>query len=337
MKYIYDGRLGRGVLLTGNLLFKRTGFMFGFLKRRIFPIGVDIGADELKIAQLRESSNKLVFVSGGAQTCPAGIEPGGSDWQRWAIDAMKKIVDEGKFIGKDVVAAIPAADVFIENVRIQKTEGKKLDDVVIAKAKQKLPIEFDQAMVKYISAEEDNYVIIATERQNINRHLAIYENAGLHIKSIGVWPIALINSYTRFFGRRKTDIQAVVMLLDICRNRTNIVICRHKDLLFARSIPIGSKNLDDNQMKNRLVMELTGAVQSFSSMYKMAGLDRLVFISGNSVEKDVCTNIARQLKLPAQIGDCLSAVSIKYNNVEIERRNCQFSWAAAFGLSVSLD
>jgi type IV pilus assembly protein PilM len=311
--------------------------MFGLLNRKIYPVGVDIGEDDLKIAQLKESKNSLILISGGAETCPVNIEHQSSDWQKWVIDTMKNLFDKSEFIGREVVAVVPASDVFIDVIKIQKTEGKKFDDMVLARAKQKLPIELDQAMLKYIPSEEDNYIIIATERQNINKHLAIYENAGLNIKSIGVWPLALINSYTRFFGRRKTDLQAVVMLVDICRKRTNVVFCRHKNLLFAKSIPIGVKNLDNNQMNSRLVMELSSVKQNFASVYKKASLDRLVFISGNAVERDVYTNIARQLQLPAQIGDCLSAVQVKSSGLEIERRNCQFSWAASFGLSISVD
>ena len=308
--------------------------MFGLLKKRTYPIGVDISGEELKMAQLRESKDGIIFVAGAAESCPVSIEPASSEWQRWAIDTLKNMLEQRRFSGKDVIAAIPPSEVFIEHIKVSKTNGKKLDEVVIEKAKQKLPIELDNAMVKYIPAEEDNFIVIAADRQNINRHLAIYENAGMNINTMGVWPGALTNTYVKFFGRRKTDLEAVVMLLDICRSRTNLVICRHKNLLFAKSISIGFKHLDNEQVINRLVMEIDSSRGSFTRQFSQARPERLVFISGSSVDRDVCTSIARQIKLPAQIGDCLSAVQIK-NGVDIERRNSQFSWASSFGLSMS--
>jgi hypothetical protein len=66
----------------------------------------------------------------------------------------------------------------------------------------------------------------------------------------------------------------------------------------------------------------------------------------------MCVTIAKQLDIPAQVGDCLAAVKIiepsllggkpKKNNDDkesagtpIDRRNCEVNWATAFGLSLS--
>ena len=71
-------------------------------------------------------------------------------------------------------------------------------------------------------------------------------------------------------------------------------------------------------------------------MYKNTQLERAIFLSGQAVEKEIYTMIAKQLELPAQMGDCLAAVDIKDPlDSGIERRNCEFSWATTFGLSLS--
>ena len=207
---------------------------------------------------------------------------------------------------------------------------------MFSEIKQKLPFEADDAMIKCIQTEEDNVLVIAAERKKIDRHLAIYEKANLQIKSIAVWPVALTNSYIKFFGRRKTDIEAIVMLLDIEANCTNVVICRHKNLLFARSIPIGAKQLDGEKMVTRLVLELTACRRHFGSLYRGARIERLIFLSDRAVDRNVCATIAKQLEMPAQIGDCLKAVEIGDPcGSGVDRRGCKFSWATAFGLSLS--
>jgi Tfp pilus assembly PilM family ATPase len=307
------------------------------------PIGVDIGGDALTMAQLVNNGQGISLIAGGHENRPADIRPGSVEWQRWAIDTIQKLGGRGPFRGREVIAAIPPADLFIDHIKMHRTDTKSgtkeeketVDNAVIAKIKQKLPFESGNAMIRYIPAEEDNAMVIAAERKIIDRHLAIYERTGLVIKSMGVWPIAMARSYTRFFGRRQADIETVVCLLDIEPNCTNVVICRHENLLLARSIPMGANQLGGEDMIARLVLELNACKRHFASMYRKAQIERLVFLSGRAVDKDVCVTIAKQLEMPAQMGDCLAAVQVDDPSESgVDRRNCQVHWAVAFGLSL---
>ena len=323
--------------------------MLWFLKNRTYSIGVDVGRDSLKLVQLGENGGHISVIAGGSENRPKNVNAGSASWQRWAIETIRKLTANGRFRGREAIAALPASELFIDHIRMPRVDNDKLPDAICSKIKQKLPFEPDDAMIKYIPTEEDNVLVIAAERKIIDRHLAVYEKAGLTIKSIGVWPVALTNSYTRFFARRKTDVEAVAMLLDIEANCTNVVICRHKALLFARSIPIGAKQLDGDEIVARLVLELTSCRRHFASMYPKAQVERLLFLSGQAVDKDICTTIAKQLEMPAQMADCLAAVKMpnpcrsgrdpkrpeERLGLPIERRNCRVNWATAFGLSLS--
>ncbi len=312
--------------------------MLGIIKNQAFPIGVDVTDDSLRMVQMKNMDEKgpLILLAGNCQSCPPDILPGTPTWQRWAIDAMRNVCSNTRFAGRHVIASVPPSEVFIDHIKVSKNDSRDLDETIMTKAKQKLTGEFENSLVKYITTEEDNVVIIATGRVMIDRHLAIYEEAGLKIKSIGVWPLALVNTYVKFFGRRSTDRETVVMLVDTGVLRTNVVICRHKDLLFARSIPVGTKLLKMGESTSRLIAEIAACRQSFYSLYKKARIERVIFMTGQAVDKDIYTSIAIQLQLPAQIGDCMSAVSIAEDNpLDIGRRNNQFSWATAFGLSLS--
>jgi len=316
------------------------------------PIGIDMGEDTLKLAQLSNGGKGVILVGGGSENRPVDVKPGSGNWQRWAVEAIRKLTSDGRFRGREVVAAMPASEVFIDYIRMPRTnDGSanskkevwspdgKMDGGTFSKIKQKLPFDFENAVIKCVPGEEDNVLVIASERERINRYLAVYEKAELHIKAIDIWPMALINTYTRFFSRRKTDVETIVMLLDMEANCTNAVVCRHKNLLFARSIPIGTKQLDNDDILTRLVLELTACRHHFVTMYRKARIERLIFLSGSKgcgTGRDVCATIAKQLEMPAQMGDCVAAVEIA--NPErsgVDRRQNQFSWATAFGLSLS--
>jgi len=323
--------------------------MFGFGKKQSHLIGVDLGNDCLKLAQLANGTEETYLMAGQCISRPADVVPGTARWQRWAIEMMRQTTAEGLFKGRDVVAALPASEVFIDHLRWPRKFDGKIEDAIFAKIKQKLPFEplERNTLIKYIPAEQDNLIVLATERTVIDHHLAIYERAGLAIHAIGVWPLALAQCYARFFGRRKTDLDAVVLLLDIQSDCTNMVICRHKNPLYACSVPVGARQLkgasatpaagpSDEQAVGRLVMELTAGRREFLSLYKNTQIERLIFLSGLAVEADVYRVIARQLEVQAQMGDCMAAVEIKDpDRLGLERRNGTTSWALAFGLSLS--
>jgi type IV pilus assembly protein PilM len=328
--------------------------MFKLVKSHAYAIGIDVGNDNLKLVQLGENGNGISLLAGKSENLPEGIVAGSSQWQRWAIDTIRQLTSNGDFRGKEVVAAMPAHEVFIDNIKIPKTDNNDIEDAIFSKIKHKLPFEpvKENTMIKYIPMEQDNVLVIAVERKIIDRHLAIYERAGLSIKSIGIWPIALANCYTKFFGRRKSDSGSIVLLVCIEENYTNVVICRHKNLLYARSISIGLNQLNKKKTINKLMLDLTECRRQFASMNPRCQIQRLIFLSSQTaLDKEMCVTIAKQLDVPAQVGDCLAAVEItepshlggkikdndqkETNNTPIERRNCEVNWATAFGLSLS--
>ncbi len=329
--------------------------MFRFSKSHSYSIGIDVGDDGLKLVQLGENGNGISLIAGQSENPPEGVKAGSSQWQKWAIMAIRQLTSNGDFRGKEVTATMPSREVFIDNIKMPKADGNDVEDVIFSKIKQKLPFEpiKENTMIKYIPMEQDNALVIAVERKIIDRHLAIYERAGLSIKSIGIWPTALTNCYAKLFGRRKSDIETIVMLVCIEENYTNVVVCRHKNLLFARSLSIGLSQLGNKKSVNKLVLDLTEIRRQFASMNPRGQIERLIFLSSQTtVDKEMCVTIAKQLDIPAQVGDCLAAVQIiepsslggkpkKSNNdkksagTPIDRRNCEVNWATAFGLSLS--
>jgi type IV pilus assembly protein PilM len=312
--------------------------ILGFFKNRACTVGIDMGDDALKMVCVSSNGNGVRLVAGGSKTRPENIKAGSVSWQRWAIEAIKKLAESTKLRNRQVMVAIPASEVFIDHLKMPKgSNGDRMEDLIFSKVKHKLPFEASDAMLKYIPTEDDNVMVIATDREKIDRHLAIYEQANLAVKAIAVWPAALVSSYVNFFGRRKSDEEAVVMLLNIEPNYSNVVMCRYRNLLFARTIPIGSKQLVGDEPLKRLVMELSACRRQFTSIYKRMEPERLIFLSGQTVDRDICAQIAKLCEMPAQVGDCLAAVELDgcRNGVEIDRRRCQVNWATALGLSLS--
>lgn len=320
--------------------------MLKLLKKRTFPTGVDLGSGYIRMAQLEKSQDDLCLTSAAYEAKPDDIEPGTADWQRWAVKASKDIFHRGKFKGKQVITALPSDNIFIDQIKVPNASDEKISKVIASKVKKKLPFNPDGALIKHIRTELSNnhgkeidVLVLAAEKELVNRHLAIYEKAGLEIRGIGVWPLAMINSYTNFFGRRSEEGHTIVMLMDIGSNHCNIVISKHKALLFARVIPIGFNQLAHGEMVQRLIAEVDACCRYFASVSNGSRIERLMFLAGRSADKTICAKVAelaQKMQIPAQIGDVLAAVRMKYGSeLTVDRRDCQINWATAFGLSLS--
>ena len=315
--------------------------MLSFLKRKVFPIGVDMGSETLKMAQLIQDSEGLRVIAGTKDDLPPDVKLGTSQWQHWVIKTIRQMIAQGTFKGRKVVTAVPVDEVFIDQIKVPRTTDDKLKDAVLAKIAGKLPFESKDALVQFVvtnAAAETDVLVMATERTKVDRHLAIYEKVGLQIQAIGVWPLAMVSGYTNFFGRRKSDEEITVMLLEVGANFTKVAICRHKNLLFARLLTIGIKQLTTEDMVKRLTLELMSCARYFEGAAKGAHIDRLIFLAGQSTDKNLCQSIvqlAQHLHVPAQIGDVLAAVEMTQPGKSFERRGSNVNWTSSFGLSLS--
>jgi Tfp pilus assembly PilM family ATPase len=319
--------------------------MLGLVKKTIYPVGIELGRRELKMAQLGLCEDGAYLHAAIIDSVPEDVEFGSAKWQHWAISAVKEMIAHGEFSGKEVMTAIAADDIFIEQFKISGSGKVNINKNIHEKMAGKLPFNLSDAIIKYVSSTgvnekgESEVIVMASHRRNVDRQLAIYENAGLVVKGIAVWPMAMTNCYVRFFGRRESDVEMTSMLMTVDQDYSNIVICKHTEVLFARTIPIGIVHFSRKEMVTRLMSEIDACCRYFESIYSGKHVERLVFFSGRSVNEFVCEKIselAQRIHVPAQIGDVLAAVDTEDNNNSgVDRRGSDVDWSLAFGLSLS--
>ena len=311
--------------------------MVGIGKRKRCLIGVDLSHETLTMAQLARRSQGTVLLEGRRLARPLDVAPGTPQWQRWAISAMGQARRHSGFSGKDVIAALPASDVFIDHIGCPRASDGTIEDAIFAKIKSKIPFSRvrKDVTIKYVPTEQDHLMVFATERAVVDRHLAIYEHAGLRIKAIGMWPLALATCCAAFFSRRRDELDAVVMLVDIQRERTNLVIARNKNPLFARSVRMGARQLYDESAVHRLGEALAAARGELRVLYNDVRPERVIFLAGEVLDKEICRSLARQLETRAQMGDCLESVEMRpERRTDLAKASQEEGWALAFGLSL---
>ena len=319
--------------------------MIGLNSKKTGPIGVDLGNDSIRLAQLGLNKQGPFLQAAGTVQKPAEIEPNSPAWQRWAIDSIKAIVHKEMFKGKSVITALPPDDLFIEPIKVPRSALDRLDDIIPQKIQKRLPFPAENALYQHVVVEfrrtgsaETDVLAIAANRETVNRHLAIYEKAGLDIVGMSIWPLAMIRSFTGFFCRRKNEQDKIVILLSIAANHTNVAITRGPDLLFARAVSIGYGQLEQGQMVQRLFSEIDACIRYFETTAGNVRIDRLLFLTGSGTSPILCekvAEVAQKMQIAAQIGDVLSAVEINQGpDCLIDRRNSKIDWSNVFGLSL---
>jgi type IV pilus assembly protein PilM len=318
--------------------------MFKLSKKCIYPIGIDLGDGYIKMAQLGLDAGSLYLHAAAVEGISADIDFGSSDWQRYVARAVKEMVSNGGFSGKAVMASLPSQDLFIEQIRVESEKASDVDAIVREKIGAKLPFNPADALIKNVVIAEAaeggqmDVLVMAAEKNSIDRHIAIYEKAGLEVHGMGVWPVAMVNSYANFFGRRDSDQESVAMLINIGIDHSYIAMCRHTSLLFARTIPVGANQFDREDMVCKLVSEVDACCHYFESISGGGNIERLVFLAGKGVDENICQNVAnlaQRMQVAAQIGDVLGAVDVhKGCKVEVDRRGSNVDWAMTFGLSL---
>ena len=80
------------------------------------------------------------------------------------------MLSQGTFKGRKVVTALPANEVFIDQIKIPRTPEEKLREAVLAKISGKLPFDSKDALVQFVvtkAAAETDVLVMATERTRL--------------------------------------------------------------------------------------------------------------------------------------------------------------------------
>ncbi len=308
--------------------------MLRFFTNRTCPIGVDMGDDALTLVQMAKDMNGVRLVAADRIEYPGDMRPGSIAWQEWAVEAIAKSVTHGRFQGKKVIASQSAGDVFVDTIKMPELAEDELQHAIINRLMPQLKIDPDNALIRHVRNDSENIFVMASDRTKLYQHLTIYEKAQLKVEAVSIWPMAALGAYANLWaGHMKQD--DPIMLLDIGRKSTKIVICDKVNLYFAHPSSVGATDLESDRMVDLLGSEMDMCRVKFKSTYKRPKVDHIIFVSGHSVDKNIYTAIAKRAQMSAQIGDCLDAVrATRSDQADLRNRAPHANWITAMGLSL---
>src|SRR5512133_3115465 len=173
--------------------------------QKIQPIGMDIGHYSLKMVQLAVVEDRIKVVA--ARRTPLGIPvtPDGQEWEQTVVSAIRRLMADRQFHGRQVISALPIDQLKITSVRLSEGEMPQADKILRKEAAERFGLDPQKDMINYIHVGsvhqgdivKDEHILFAADSETIGNHIRILEEAGLAPIGIDAPPCALLRSFER--------------------------------------------------------------------------------------------------------------------------------------------
>jgi type IV pilus assembly protein PilM len=246
-------------------------------------VGLDIGSNQIKVAEMRRSGSQL-------QVSAIGIGPTPQDaYDKSEIvdaqmlgKAIKDLLKQSGISTKDSVSSVSGqSSVVVRVIEVPQMNQAELSETMKWEVERHVPFNSSEVVMDWARidrpegyAEGQNMdVLLAVAQQSmIDRHLEMLSAAGLKPKHIDVEPLAicrtLLDNDTSFNQPGHT-----VTIINIGAANTEIGIYRDKLLTFPRTLPLAGDNLT-RAIAQALGVDLDSA-ETYKREYGEVVLDQL--------------------------------------------------------------
>ncbi|MBC86663.1 MAG: fimbrial assembly protein [Bdellovibrionaceae bacterium] len=208
-------------------------------------VGLDIGTNSVKVAELDVSKNSATLQKFGIlEAPPTSVSAGDIVDAGIYGDAVLSLLQNQKIKTKPTCAGMWGSSVIVKKISIPQMEKKFVAEQIRWEAEQYIPfdiseVNLDYAFLKESSAGYDNMdvLLVAARKEQIIKYVEIIETAGQVVSIIDVNGFALANCFTFNYGPAKDP----VAVLNIGSQYTNFVVISGEDLIFCRDIPVGGQ------------------------------------------------------------------------------------------------
>ena len=215
------------------------------------PIGLDIGHSSIKMIQLAINEGHISILAADKVHIDSHINGDENERRNFVVSAIKQMLAEGNFRGRNVVSCLPNDSLKITSLRLAETESGGIERALRREVSQRFGLDPDRDAVDYLVAGDvrqgdeikNELILFAADDESIKRHIELLEEAGLRPVGIDTIPCALFRSFERSLQRQE-DKERTAVFVDVGGRFTTVVFGRGRDVSFVKQIPIGGENFN---------------------------------------------------------------------------------------------
>lgn len=211
----------------------------------VLPVGVQVGASQLRLVQLRTAGvtsapgPNLTVIATHLATKPPGVAP-----------SVVRCLRDGRFVGSDVVTALPPALVHVRTFRVAPVPPPELEATVRRQAREGAPFrEGEPAHVDAVPVGQarqgrdvrEEYLSVAARDADVRDFLDAF-GAGVAVRSLQAEPYAVYRCVAGVaVGADRGATHAVV---HVGESETLVLIGAGPQLRVIRRVDVGADHLD---------------------------------------------------------------------------------------------
>lgn len=225
--------------------------MFSQLFKKNF-IGVDVGSQSVKVAEISFSGKKAVLQKFGTGPVPEKIIQGG---EIHSADELGQVISTTfnnlRIKNKAVCIGMFGGAVIVKKISMPQMEEKVVGEHIKWEAEQYIPFDLNEVSLDYhilknqsLESESMSVLLVAAKHEYIFQYVEALAIGKLDCKIIDINGFALANCFEFNYGN---SIQDTIALINIGSSITNLVIMNRGEVVFSRDIPTGGI-LYDNEI-----------------------------------------------------------------------------------------
>ena len=208
-------------------------------------LGLDIGSQTIKAAQISRNKNKVKLISAGFIPTPK-VETDVSSRTDEQVLAknISQLIHDMKLDTADVAISLPSYKVVTQVIETPLMNDKELESSIQWEAEEYIPLPLNKVKIDYsvISRNEEGkkmkILLVAAPISLIEKYMRIVGNAGLNPISIETEVLASVRATINFLPTMPN-----IIMLSIGATNTEIAIIRQQQLVFSRTHSVGGNTL----------------------------------------------------------------------------------------------
>lgn len=211
-------------------------------------IGLDIGSRTLRMIQLEPTTDAWRVVAATSRVLPSDLPDEGPQRNEAISQAIRQIVEDTPFKGRNVVSCLPSSAVHYKSLRLPRMPADELANAVAWEAADRLHISADDMQIQFFDAGEvrqgdevrEEVIVMAATKKHVQEHVDTVVSAGLEPVAVEATSSAL----SRCFGLAHAPEDEVVVVVDIGFSTSKVLIVRNGRVLFFKNIELGGQAMD---------------------------------------------------------------------------------------------
>ena len=246
---------------------------FFWSRNRFSPIGIDFGADSLKLLQIVPGEPPQM-VAAATEVLPEQLRDDPAARYAVLTVMIKKLLKAGGFKGNRAACSIPSHQTLVQHFQIPRSDQEDFHTLIATHLRERLNMDPARMIIRSVPVTQvvgdgvakQEVICLAASRETVIQHIECAQRAKLNVVGMHCEPVLILKAFDHLF-RRTSDTERTTCFIDIGARTTKVVIAHGQELVFAHTIHAGgdqltrhvakAENISFDEARSRRIQEAT--------------------------------------------------------------------------------